>query len=200
MYDMYYLCVSCMHDAWHMYALCMLYLLYVHMYICMYPWHMYVCMYDIHLCIVSIICVYVCMYCIVCLYVISICARILIFFFFLKGYLFIRESNLYCFNSQSDGWRKVGTTILGGGKCQKGLPSFEDISEVAFHRVRNYWQWGALALESLRRQSHCPFKVWIMSNQIIYTTISICEALAWWKRRLTSLPNVLYSSTTQYVP
>ena len=93
--------------------------------------------------------------------------------FFPNKYPFINVNNLQSFNSYVLGG---GNNHFGGWKCQKGMPFFMVVSEVV-HKARNWWPRANLSLES-----HWPFKVWTMSNQILFTNL-VGEALTWWKTR-----------------
>ena len=71
---------------------------------------------------------------------------------------------------------------FGGWMCQKWVPFYEVISGVVVHKVTNRWHWAASSSEPPTIQSHWPFKVWTMSNQILLTN-SVGEAITSWKTR-----------------
>ena len=108
-------------------------------------------------------------------------------FFRSKWYPFISVNNLQSLDSYVI---DIANNHVGGWKYQKGVLFFEDISEVAFHKERNWQRWASLSQESSIIPSHWPFKVWTMSNQILYTN-PIGEAL--WGSKL--MKNERTSST-----
>ena len=114
--------------------------------------------------------------------------RSYIFFSFLfkKIYPFISVTRLQDFEIYVI---SGGKNNFEGWKCQKGVPF---MSGVSLQMIRISSPWAILALESPTIQSHWPFKVWTMSNQILITNL-VSDALTWWKTREHRAFQMLYT-------